>query len=158
MQVKILRINPHAILPTKATPGSAGWDLYVPLEGAVSERLSVYVGSGVSFGSAATRMIAIKINLGFCMEIEPGFEAQVRTRSGLAQKGVQVFNSPGTIDADYRGEVSVILVSAFGDHVIMPGDRIAQMVFAPVLNVSISEVSCLSETTRGSGGFGSSGR
>lgn len=96
---------------------------------------------------------------GFAIELEPGFEAQVRPRSGLAVKhGVTVLNAPGTIDADYRGEVQVPLINL--GHVAFPiqrGDRIAQMVVAPVAQASVEEVETLSDTKRGSGGFGSTG-
>lgn len=97
---------------------------------------------------------------GLSMALPAGFEAQVRTRSGLAAKhGVTVLNTPGTIDADYRGEVKVILVNLGQEpFLISRADRIAQMVIAPVLQAEITEVDVLSETDRGTGGFGSTGR
>lgn len=96
---------------------------------------------------------------GFAMAIEPGFEAQVRPRSGLATKhGISMPNTPGTIDADYRGEVMVPLINlgrkAF---VVEPGMRIAQMVIAPVARARVAEVQSLDDTIRGAGGFGSTG-
>jgi dUTP pyrophosphatase len=97
---------------------------------------------------------------GLAMALPVGYEAQVRPRSGLAAKhGVTVLNTPGTIDADYRGEVKVILIN-LGDTAfeISRGDRIAQMVIAPVLQAEIEEVEILSETSRGTGGFGSTGQ
>jgi len=97
---------------------------------------------------------------GLAMALPAGYEAQVRPRSGLAAKhGVTVLNTPGTIDADYRGEVKVILIN-LGDTAfeISRGDRIAQMVIAPVLQAEIEEVEILSETSRGAGGFGSTGQ
>ncbi|XYK78953.1 MAG: dUTP diphosphatase [Labrenzia sp.] len=97
---------------------------------------------------------------GLAMALPAGYEAQVRPRSGLAAKhGVTVLNTPGTIDADYRGEVKVILIN-LGDTAfeISRGDRIAQMVIAPVLQAEIEEVEILSETSRGTGGFGSTGQ
>lgn len=97
---------------------------------------------------------------GLAMALPAGFEAQVRPRSGLAAKhGLTVLNTPGTIDADYRGEVKVILIN-LGDtpFEIVRGERIAQMVIAPVLQAVITEVETLSETQRGTGGFGSTGR
>lgn len=100
------------------------------------------------------------IPTGLAMALPAGFEAQVRPRSGLAAKhGVTVLNTPGTIDADYRGEVKVILIN-HGDvpFEISRGDRIAQMVIAPVLQAQILEVTDLTDTTRGAGGFGSTGR
>lgn len=97
---------------------------------------------------------------GLSMALPAGFEAQVRPRSGLAAKhGVTVLNTPGTIDADYRGEVKVILINLGDDPFeIARGERIAQMVIAPVLQAELTEVDILSETERGSGGFGSTGR
>ena len=88
-----------------------------------------------------------------------GFEAQVRPRSGLAAKhGVTIVNAPGTIDSDYRGELVVLLVNLGREpHVIKPGDRIAQLVVAPVVQASVEEAENLSDTTRGSGGFGHTG-
>lgn len=97
---------------------------------------------------------------GFAIALPHGFEAQVRPRSGLAAKhGVTVLNAPGTIDADYRGEVKVILINHGADaFAIKRGDRIAQMIVAPVTRVTLAEAASLSETERGSGGFGSTGR
>jgi len=97
---------------------------------------------------------------GLCFEIEPGFEVQVRPRSGLSLKtNLLVVNSPGTIDADYRGEVKVILGN-FGEkeEIITHGDRIAQMVLAPITQASFQITDTLSETERGAGGFGSTGK
>lgn len=97
---------------------------------------------------------------GLSMALPAGYEAQVRPRSGLAAKhGITVLNTPGTIDADYRGEVKVILINLGSEPFeINRGERIAQMVVAPVLQAQIVEVETLSETERGSGGFGSTGR
>lgn len=99
------------------------------------------------------------VGTGLAMEIPFGFEGQVRPRSGLARKhGVTVVNAPGTIDCDYRGEVAVLLVNLGSEaHTIAPGDRVAQMVIAPVVQLPIEEVEVLSETGRGSGGFGHTG-
>jgi dUTP pyrophosphatase len=102
----------------------------------------------------------ILIETGFTMALPAGFEAQVRPRSGLAMKhGITCLNTPGTIDADYRGEVKVILVN-LGHELfrINRGDRIAQMVIAPVTRATITVVDALDETARGSGGFGSTGQ
>lgn len=97
---------------------------------------------------------------GFAIALPHGFEAQVRPRSGLAAKhGVTVLNAPGTIDADYRGEIKVILVNHGAEaFAIKRGDRIAQMIVAPVTQVKLSEQASLSDTARGAGGFGSTGR
>ncbi|MBK1871000.1 dUTP diphosphatase [Taklimakanibacter albus] len=97
---------------------------------------------------------------GFAIALPHGFEAQVRPRSGLAAKhGVTVLNAPGTIDADYRGEVKVILINHGADaFAIKRGDRIAQMIVSPVTRVTLAEAASLSDTARGSGGFGSTGR
>ena len=97
---------------------------------------------------------------GLAFAIPVGFEGQVRPRSGWALKqGITVLNSPGTIDADYRGEVKVILINLGQDTVtIQPGDRIAQLVIAPVVQAGLREVDILDDTARGSGGFGHTGR
>ena len=100
-----------------------------------------------------------KIPTGLFLEIPEGYEAQVRPRSGLADKwGVTVLNAPGTIDSDYRGELEVILINLGEESfTVKNGDRIAQMVISPVIRVSLSEAELLSETGRGTGGFGSTG-
>ena len=99
------------------------------------------------------------IETGFAMALPPGFEAQVRPRSGLAAKhGITVLNTPGTIDADYRGEVKIILINlGQEDFIIERGMRIAQMVIAPVVQAQTQIVDSLSDTQRGDGGFGSTG-
>ncbi|MDX1580558.1 MAG: dUTP diphosphatase [Alphaproteobacteria bacterium] len=99
------------------------------------------------------------IPTGLHMALPAGFEAQIRPRSGLALKqGLSVLNAPGTIDADYRGEVGVILINLGEDNVtISRGDRIAQMVIAPVIQAQVSETETLPESARGAGGFGSTG-
>lgn len=96
---------------------------------------------------------------GFAIALPPGWEAQIRPRSGLAAKhGVGVINAPGTVDADYRGEVKIILINhGAEDFVIRRGERIAQMIFAPVYQAQFEEVDELDETARGAGGFGSTG-
>jgi dUTP pyrophosphatase len=97
---------------------------------------------------------------GFAIALPHGFEAQVRPRSGLAAKhGVTVLNAPGTIDADYRGEIKVILINHGAEaFAIKRGDRIAQMIVAPVTQIKLNERASLSDTARGAGGFGSTGR
>ena len=96
---------------------------------------------------------------GFVLELPPGYEGQVRPRSGLAFKhGLTVLNSPGTIDADYRGEIMVLLVNLGSETFrVQRGDRIAQLVIAPVASVEVVAVEALAETERGHGGFGSTG-
>lgn len=102
----------------------------------------------------------LAVPTGLAFALPPGFEGQVRPRSGLALKaGVTCLNTPGTIDADYRGEVKVILINlGEEDFVIRRGDRIAQLVIAPVTQAAWREVATLDETARGAGGFGSTGR
>ena len=97
---------------------------------------------------------------GLFIELPVGYEAQIRPRSGLAiKRGITVLNTPGTIDADYRGEVGVILINLSGEaQIIEPGERICQMVIAKHETPAVVEVSALSETERGAGGFGHSGR
>jgi dUTP pyrophosphatase len=99
------------------------------------------------------------VSTGLSMQVEPGYEVQVRPRSGLAlKKGVTVLNTPGTIDSDYRGEVKVILINLSQEpQTIVEGERIAQLVVAQVERVQVEPVAGLSDTARGSGGFGSTG-
>jgi dUTP pyrophosphatase len=130
-------------LPKYETEGSAGLDIraFIPCDLVIQP------------------MGRAKIPTGLFLEIPDGYEAQVRPRSGLASKwGITVLNSPGTIDSDYRGELEVILINTGSESfTVKNGDRIAQMIISPVVRVSISEVDRLSETRRGSGGFGSTG-
>jgi dUTP pyrophosphatase len=140
--VKILKEEGIA-LPLQKTALSAGFDISAKL----SEPFVLKSGEHAL------------IPTGIKMEIPEGFEAQVRPRSGLAAKyGVTVLNSPGTIDADYRGEVKIILINhGKEDFVINDKERIAQIVIASVVKVKFEEVSSLLETDRGDGGFGSTG-
>lgn len=131
-------------LPAYQTSGSAGLDL----RAAVSEPITVAVGE--------RRLVPT----GLRMAIPTGFEAQVRPRSGLALKhGITVLNSPGTIDSDYRGEVQVLLINHGTEpFVVQRGERIAQLVVAPVAHAEITLVESLDDTSRGHGGYGSTGR
>ena len=133
-------------LPKQQSAGAAGADLLAAL--GVSEVVTIAPGA---------RAI---VPCGFAMALPVGYEGQVRPRSGLAAKhGVTVLNTPGTIDADYRGEVKVILINHGGaPFEIRRGDRIAQLVVAPVSAVTFSERESLDETERGAQGFGSTGR
>lgn len=144
MELKILRLpNGRDLeLPSYATTGSAGMDLRS------ADHLTLKPG-----GRAL-------VATGIAIALPDHYEAQVRPRSGLAVKyGITVLNSPGTIDADYRGEIKVPLINLGAeDFVIARGDRIAQMVVAPVTIAELVEVETLDETFRGAGGFGSSGR
>lgn len=130
-------------LPAYGTGQSAGVDL----EAAVDTPLTLKKGDYAM------------VPTGLCIALPDGYEAQVRPRSGLAAKhGVTVLNSPGTIDADYRGEVKVILINhGHEDFVIERGMRIAQMIIAPYTQVAWEQVETLDETERGAGGFGSTG-
>lgn len=146
IKVNIIKL-PHASdlpIPHYATEKSAGMDLTA----AVDASVTIKAGGGVEL-----------IPTGIAIALPSGTEAQVRPRSGLAAKnGVTVLNSPGTIDADYRGEIKVILINhSQTDFVVERGMRIAQMVIAKYEHVSLNEVESLDETTRGSGGFGSTG-
>ena len=145
--VAILRL-PHAAglpLPAYETAGAAGMDL----RAAVPEHEPIVLRPGGRIAAPT----------GFAYGLPQGFEAQVRPRSGLAIKnGITCLNSPGTVDSDYRGEVKVILVNhGEEDFVIRRGDRIAQLVIAPVVQAVWAEVDSLDETARGAGGFGSTG-
>ena len=142
MQIKVINTSQHP-LPTYETTTSAGVDLRANLTETITLK-------------SLERTL---VKTGVFLEIPEGYEAQVRPRSGLAlKKGVTVLNSPGTIDADYRGEVGVILINLSNeDFVIENGERIAQLVFAKVEQAQWLEVKTLSDTTRGEGGFGSTG-
>ena len=144
MKLPVVRL-PHGsdlALPSYATEGSAGMDLRA------AETMTLKPG-----GRAL-------IATGIAIALPQNFEAQVRPRSGLAVKhGVTVLNAPGTIDSDYRGEIKVPLINlGTVDFLIARGDRIAQMVVAPVTQVELVEHTTLDDTPRGAGGFGSSGR
>ncbi len=132
-------------LPSYETAGAAGMDL----RAAVAEAEPLVLAPG-------KRAL---VPTGFIFEIPVGFEAQIRPRSGLAFKnGITCLNTPGTIDSDYRGEVKVLLINlGEDDFVISRGMRIAQMVIAPVTQVSVAEIRETTETVRGAGGFGSTG-
>jgi dUTP pyrophosphatase len=141
--VRFKRLRPGAVLPRYMTAGAAGMDLASAAEGPLTLRPGERLG----------------VPTGLAMELPAGFEGQVRPRSGLAiRHGVTVVNAPGTIDADYRGEVVVLLVNlGQAPHTIAVGDRIAQLVIAPVTRVDVAEVQELSDTPRGGGGFGHTG-
>ena len=140
MNIKIINKSKHP-LPQYQTALSAGMDLYANLT------------ESITLKSLERKLIPT----GLFMELPEGFEAQVRPRSGLAIKnGISVLNSPGTIDADYRGEIGVILVNlSSDDFTISNGDRIAQMVIAKHEIAEWQEVTEINETERGAGGFGS---
>lgn len=140
--IKTKVLCPRAKLPTKATNGAACYDLYS------SSPLTLEPGQSDLAGT------------GLAMEIPPGWELQIRTRSGMARKQqVVVLNSPGTIDSDYRGEIGVILINHSKERrVIEVGERIAQCKLARAEEASFEIVDQLSDTDRGSGGYGSTGR
>ena len=142
MKVKVVNKSKHS-LPHYSTIASAGMDLRANIDESISLK-------------PLERTI---VKTGIFMELPVGFEAQVRPRSGLAfKKGITVLNSPGTVDADYRGEVGVILVNLSAEEfVIEDGERIAQMIIAPVVQATFEIVEDLDDTVRGAGGFGSTG-
>lgn len=143
--IKIKRLRKHRLpLPSYQTEGASGMDLMADIE--------------APFTLASGARVAVPT--GFAVEIPPGYEGQVRPRSGLAfRSGLTVVNAPGTIDSDYRGELKVLLVNLSEETVeIHPGDRVAQLVIAPVVRVQIEETDDLAESRRGPGGFGHTGR
>jgi len=144
VRVEYMKLEPGAFAPERMTPGSAGLDLRACLSA------PVVIESG---------RVAL-VPTGLAVAIPEGYEGQVRPRSGLAlQHGVTVANSPGTIDSDYRGPVGVILINLGPvPFRVGPGDRIAQLVVAPVARSSFEEVETLETTARGQGGFGHTGR
>ncbi len=142
MNVKIVNHSKHD-LPKYETGASAGMDLRANLDKPVQMK----------------PMMRVLVPTGLFVELPVGYEAQVRPRSGLAiKKGITVLNSPGTIDADYRGEIRVILINlSQEDFVINDGDRIAQMIISSHVQVHWETVEVLNETQRGAGGFGHTG-
>jgi len=142
MQIKLINTSQNP-LPLYETTASAGLDIRANLAETITLK----------------PLERTLVKTGIFLEIPVGYEAQVRPRSGLAYKnGVTVLNSPGTIDADYRGEVGVILINLSNENfVINNGERIAQLVFAKVEQAEWLEVEILSDTQRGEGGFGSTG-
>lgn len=142
MQVKITNKSAHD-LPKYETIGSSGMDIRANLDAAITLQ----------------PMQRVLIKTGLFLEMDPSIECQIRPRSGLAlKKGLTVLNTPGTVDADYRGEVGVILINLSNEPVLIEnGERIAQMVFCPVQKVTLEEVNVLNDSARGEGGFGSTG-
>ena len=146
MVTVLLQRLPHGAdlpLPAYETDGAAGLDLRAAIA------LPVTLAPGER----------VLVPTGLAMQLPEGFEGQVRPRSGLALRhGVTVLNAPGTVDSDYRGEVSVVLINHGNEpFMVTRGDRIAQLVVAPVSHARLSEVATLDETARGAGGYGSTG-
>jgi len=141
MTLRFKRVHPDAVLPSYAHPDDAGMDVRSVAD------LTIAPGSRAL------------VPTGLVMLLPPQYEAQVRPRSGLALKsGVTVLNAPGTVDAGYRGEVGVILINlGSSDFQVKKGDKIAQIVIAPVTQPEILETDSVDETDRGTGGFGSTG-
>ncbi|NJL13607.1 MAG: dUTP diphosphatase [Microscillaceae bacterium] len=142
MKVKLVNQSPYPA-PAYTTPGSAGMDIRANIEAPMMLRSQE----------------RIRIPTGLFIQLPPGYEAQVRPRSGLALTfGVTVLNAPGTIDSDYTGEIQVLLINhSPEDYTIQPGERIAQLVVGPYIAVEWEETAQLEETERGVNGFGSSG-
>jgi len=140
--VKLFRVSPSAKLPTKGTPGSAYWDLYAAEQVTIDDRCIELVSTG------------------WRIEVPEGYFLDVRPRSGLAIHGVTINNSPGVIDADYRGELRIVLINLGpAPWVVQIGDRIAQCALMPVVATSFeASLEELSPTTRGTQGYGSTGR
>lgn len=144
-KIKVKIVNQSAFpLPEYATTGSAGMDLRANLQNVVILK----------------PLERTLIPTGLFIELPEGYEAQIRPRSGLAiKRGLTLLNTPGTIDADYRGEIKVIMVNVSGeDQSLQPGERIAQMIIAPYMQIQWEEATILSETDRGDGGFGHTGK
>ena len=144
LEVMVARTHPDARLPTRGSEHAAGWDLYALEDTSVPFRQSV------------------KLRTGLHVAIPVGYEGQVRARSSLGSKGLILPHSLGTIDADYRGELFVLMtwIGVGGSYTVKAGERIAQMLSSPIPDLSIREVDFeeLGETERGEGGFGSTGR
>jgi|SRR5579872_859226 len=143
--VKLLRVRPSALpLPRYQSADAAGMDLIADIEASLE----------------IAPMGRVAVPTGIAMEIPPGFEGQVRPRSGRAlEEGLTLINSPGTIDADYRGEIKVLLVNLGSAPIaVRRGDRVGQLVITPVARAELIEVADLGPSSRGSGGFGHTGR
>jgi dUTP pyrophosphatase len=144
--LRVVRLRPDAVLPRYATDGAAGLDLSAALDAPLE----------------VPSLGRVRVPTGLAIALPAGHEGQVRPRSGLAARlGLTVLNAPGTIDEDYRGELQVLLVNLGNETVtLMPGDRIAQLVVAPVTHVRVElreQLDDLGATERGLGGFGSTG-
>ncbi len=158
--VKIVKLFKDTILPARATPTDSGFDLYVHNFKKIVHSIGV---EDTSFND--TKYVVLKqgwrvlIGTGIKATVGPGYELQIRSRSGLSlNQGLVVCNSPGTVDEAYRGEIGVIILNNDRTDIkIEKGSRIAQMVVCPVILSDIEVVDSLDDTTRGSGGFGSSG-
>jgi len=153
MKVRITKTDPSVVLPEYKSQGASGMDVqaFIPLP----EQKDIDYMRAIVIPSGESRLIPT----GLKMEIPEGYEVQVRPRSGLALKNqVTVLNTPGTIDSDYRGEIGVILINhSKQDFVVIHGERIAQIVLCPVSRMQFEETK-LTETERGEGGFGSTGK
>jgi dUTP pyrophosphatase len=143
-RVRFQKLRPGALVPRYMSAGAAGLDL----ASAADEAITIPPGGRVA------------VPTGLAFEIPQGFEGQVRPRSGLARKfGITLPNAPGTVDSDYRGEVMVLLANLGAEaYVVQPGDRVAQLVIAPVVTAELEEAESLEESKRGDGGFGHTGR
>lgn len=143
VEIRVKKLHPQAIIPAYMTEHAAGMDL------------CTVVDAPVMLAPGERTLLPT----GLAMEIPPGYEGQVRPRSGLAlKKGLALVNSPGTIDADYRGEIGVIIINHGHESVeFLPGDRIAQLIIAPVTQATLVEASELNDSVRSSGGFGHTG-
>ena len=142
-KILIKRLSKKVIMPKYETDGSSGMDI------------AAFINENIEVKPGEKEIVPT----GFSLSIPKGIEVQIRPRSGLsAKKGISVLNTPGTIDADYRGEIKVILINLGKENFLIEnGNRIAQMVVCPVTQVKMEEVDELSETSRGAGGFGSTG-
>ena len=142
-KIQIKKLSNSVLIPKYETGGSSGMDIAAH----ITDNIIINPGDKAL------------VSTGFAMAIPRGYEIQIRPRSGLAaKKNITVLNTPGTIDADYRGEIKVILINLGKEKFIIEnGDRIAQMVVCPVVQADLEEVKELSGTKRGSGGFGSTG-
>ncbi len=142
-KILIKKLSSSVSIPKYETPGSSGMDIAAHIEN------NIIINPGEKF----------LVSTGFSIAIPKGYEVQIRPRSGLAAKrSITVLNTPGTIDADYRGEIKVILINLGKEKFIVKnGERIAQMVVCPVVQANLEEVEDLPDTKRGSGGFGSTG-
>lgn len=160
MEIKIKRLTPTALIPTKAHASDACFDLYLDAHDALYHEWNGGVEIKEARGIKIRPHETVMLHTGIAMETPIGYYAAIYARSGLASKqGLRPANCVGIIDAEYRGEICVALHNDSDEtRIVHHGDRIAQMAILPVLDVNLVEAGKLSETERGSGGFGSSGK
>ena len=156
MELKVKKINPYAYLPTKGTKNSVGWDLYIPDKHFIaSAKLPRYEEKKFHCWKGEIKIV----DFGIAVEIPEGYWGQMVIRSSIGKQGLTMANSVGVIDSDYRGTLRAMVLNAGPlERILLPGDRIAQLIIHKVEDVDVVEADELSESDRGTKGFGSTGK